>query len=274
MGNAGTLKVTLSANDAQFKAGIKSAANSVEGFRKSINKGHDSAQKFNAHMLAAPGSLRAFGAATGVSAGSLHHLVSAFEAAPGPIGAVLAAIILIKEGFNAQAEAANTAAEAVNKNLEMLKKFRDFKEGKKESADDQQTQALAADNKNLREKRMEAEAWNPANKAFNLMKWNPATMGLGFLGAYLTDRKQQIDEYKAAENRNRATYNDFKDKKAAESIKDLIGGSGGGNHTQSIGQRMGVFQVENGANQIDLLQQIANNTARSAADTNPVSNFQ
>ena len=112
MASAGDLVVTLTADQAEFTTGMQKASETVNTFGDTANKTTGHMGKFNAHMLTSRHALGTFAMATGTALGPLSHLIHGFMLAPGPIGAVIAGILLFKEVLNDQSEAAKKAAEA------------------------------------------------------------------------------------------------------------------------------------------------------------------
>lgn len=104
MANAGILRVTLTAEQAEFSAQMKKATEHVK--------------EFNLKLLASRSSLGALHEATGLASGPLHHLVGLFETIPLPIAAAAAAAL-------AFAHAINNGNEVVQR---MRKEFKGFSE--------------------------------------------------------------------------------------------------------------------------------------------------
>ena len=152
MADAGKLTLTLTADQAEFTTGMRKASQTVNTFGDAAGKTSGHMEKFNFHMLSSRSTIGTFAAVTGQSAGSLHHLVRAFELAPGPIGACIAAFIVLKETYDGVAAAAErfhernrAAAAGIEDNAakikhmhaeEMGKVFNPMAEGAKAAADE------------------------------------------------------------------------------------------------------------------------------------------
>lgn len=121
MATAGNINVKLTAEQAEFSANIRKASESINGFAQRLDSSHDSLSKFAEKLTESRAGIQTIAGVAGVAAGPLQHLVHAFELAPGPIGAVVAAMLILRETFAQAAEEEKKLMDVHNQYLKSLK---------------------------------------------------------------------------------------------------------------------------------------------------------
>lgn len=260
MGNAGTLRATLTANTAQFDAAMKKSSGEVEKFGTAANHSKEHAAGFNAHMLGSRAAISTFANVVGVSSSSLMHFAHAFEFGGIAIGGIIATILILKDVMEANAEAAKKEADQLREIYELTKKINELKGIKSAETDPEkkrreEIEKLGSDIISQRQVTAEAQgSWRRNSNIASIKEDADA------------DAREQERKLKFMES----NLGELRDKKLPFE-RQAIAGGGGSATAQSIGERAGVFAIEHGQNQITLLQQIANNTAKAAGGDTPVS---
>jgi hypothetical protein len=121
MGNAGTIKVSLTAEQTQFVAGMQAAADQLDKFGKACKNGTEHVKKFDAHMLTGRHTIAAFAALGDTPAAPLMHMIYAFQAFPGPAGIALGLLVAWKTAQEKHAEYTRRANEETKKFVDTMR---------------------------------------------------------------------------------------------------------------------------------------------------------
>lgn len=258
------MRCSLTANTAQFDASIKGSARNMRMLQDSAKSTKAGVEEFSGHLENSRGAISVFSGVTGIAAGEMRHFVHAIELAPGPVGAAIAAILVLKAIMDSQAEAAEKAAKANKQYLDSLKADRLKESGQKLSPVGEQLEHSAERVAALRDQIKDIQS--PTGGIFT-QAWRAfSDPNLKLTKARLSELQSQLSDETKRDNAIRFGKNG-QTKSALESANSLSGST----HAQEIGSRIGVFAIEHGENQIELLKQIAQNTGKMT-QVNPVSN--
>ena len=267
--NVGNVEVTLTANQAQFIAGIKEAVSHVEGFGGSVTRSQGHVQKFSAHMLTTRAAVGTFASVIGESSGALMHFVHGFMIGGPIIGSAVAAILLFKESMASLTEETKKNSDEMQKRLDIIKHMKEL-EGK--SIPETSTQKkLDEERKELANQRNELQQRLRGGKFefeqfsdvfFHPIKW--------FTGSAMKERREEA-EVKYKKLTQELVVNTELSKQEAERPGSLPGDRNQGvsavnHHIKAVAAgELGIFKLEHSAADpsIQYLQQIAKNTAKS-----------
>ena len=197
MASVGVLNSSLTMTDNGFSATLNTGAAKAQQFGKTINTGSQSFIGFNAKTLESRKALGTMAMAAQTSAGSILHIVYAFQIFGPEVGAAIATIMVLNEVFSAEAAAAEKAAQSTAKFHQVMKDLKEFRAGTKETEGQKKMHEIGEEFSRLRDERLELQK---TIRPFGLdtgIRWQWGT-------------KERLVENAAEVKRLTANYNDLK----------------------------------------------------------------
>lgn len=262
MANAGNLNVTLTSNQATFTATMQGAAGSVNKLTETVNGSKTHFEKFNSHMFVSRHAIGTFAAISDSAVGPLSHLVHAFMLFPGVAGLAAGAMLLIKETFDHVSESTAKASEKIKEHYEVLRKIREFADEKRTTPLDEHIRTLEKHMADIHQQQEEMSSrWGRLKTAATSI----------IFPHEIEDAKARWQQLTREQKENQANMDLLKKKLDRGETGEKEGGAVIAGNMGEVGQ-LGVFLAEHdiGAQQVQLLSQIAQNTAKGAQQIFPL----
>lgn len=232
---------------------MRAGSASVDKMAASVNQSSQHTQKFSGSLLTSRASLSLFASATGASASELHHFIQACEGGGIVVGTLVAAFLIGKSFLDEFTEAtkrhAAAAAEAAKKQEEFFRSLQKTSQMQGQTPkESSSTQALKAeiDTAEKRIALLKASEKEANESGVNYDKSGALRPGLSKADHAEVSRLQQLIQ---------ADNTSIQKRKYLDAIEGLKGGGDAGRN-QTIGTHVGVFQVEHGENELDVLKEI------------------